>query len=154
MTSPPLFKIIQLNLKDFVENDYKMELPDEELPNWYVRQSDCALFAQIRRITGEEWQRDRVITEMIFCNLGTQMKSKAVAEAVVRKGLIFNNRHYVVCERSSSMKRNGFCSFIDSSLEMQINSSIEMGLPVERMEVVYSKWVAYRGLMLSGGFVI
>ena len=154
MKSPTLFRIIQIPLKDFVDNGYKLTLPEEEIPRYYVRQGDCALFAQIRRITGEEWERDRVITEMLFCSLGTQMKSKEVATEVVKRGLIFNNRHFVVSERSASMKRNGFCSFIDSVYEMQLNSAIEMGLPIERMEVVYSKWAAYKGLMLSGGFVI
>lgn len=154
MKSPTLFRIIQIPLKDFVDNEYKLTLPEEDTPLYYVRQGDCALFAQIRRITGEEWGRDRVITEMLFCSLGTQMKSKEVATAVVKRGLIFNNRHFVVSERSASMKRNGFCSFIDSAYEMQLNSAIEMGLPIERMEVVYSKWAAYKGLMLSGGFVI
>ena len=154
MTSPPLFRIIQIPLKLFVANGYKLELEDEEVPAYYVRQSDCALFAQIRRITGVEWERDRVVTEMLFCSLGSQMRSRLIAEEVVRGGLIFNNRHYTVSERSSSMKRNGFCSFIDSSLAVQIEIATEMDLPVRQMEVVYSKWMAYKGLMLSGGFVI
>ena len=154
MKAPTLFRIVQIPLKDFVKNGFKLTVPDEEMPLYYVRQGDCALFAQIRRLTGVEWERDRVITEMLFCSLGTQMKSKDIATEVVKRGLIFNNRHFVVSERSASMKRNGFCSFIDSGLEIQINSAIEMGLPIERMEVVYSKWSAYKGLMLSGGFVI
>lgn len=154
MISPTLYKIIQLPLNMIVENNYKLELSEEEVKPWVVRQGDCALFAQIRRITGKEWERDRLITEMVFCDLKRLMRNEDIAKEVVRNGFVFNGRQYYCGERSASMRRNGFASFVDSEIYFSLQSAVDMGMPVESMEVVYSKWVSYRGLFLSGAHLI
>ena len=154
LKSPTLFRIIQLELPDIVESNYKLELSEAELARWIVRQGDCSLFAQIRRITGQEWERDHLITEMVFCDLKRLMRKKEIATEVVRGGFVLNGRQYYCSERSASMRRNGFASFVDSEIYFQLQSAIDMGMPVENMEVVYSKWVSYRGLFLSGAHLI
>lgn len=154
MRSPTLYRIIQLDLPDIVDNGYKLELSDTELAPYIVRQGDCALFAQIRRITGREWERDRLITEMVFCDLKRSMRQKEIATEVVKHGFVFNGRQYYCSEQSASMRRNGFASFVDSEIYFQLQSAVDMGMPVESMEVVYSKWVSYRGLFLSGAHLI
>ena len=154
MKSPQLFKVIQLPLPIIVENDYKLELSEEELSRWLVRQGDCALFSQIRRITNAEWERDHIIREMLFCDLKRLMRKEEIAAEVVKHGFTLNGRQYYCGERSASMRRNGLASFVDSEIYFQLQSAVDMGMPVEGMEVVYSKWVSYRGLFLSGAHLI
>ena len=149
-----LFKVVQLPLPLIIENDYKLELSDAEIQRGIVRQGDCALFAQIRRITGETWQPDHIIKEMVFCDLKRVMRKAEIATEVVRNGFVLNGRQFYCGERSASMRRNGFASFVDSEIYFQLQAAIDMGMPVEQMEVVYSKWVSYRGLFLSGAHLI
>ena len=105
MKSPTLFKILQIPLSFVVDANYKLAMTDEEMKIWYVRQGDCMLFSQIRRITGAEWQKDRVITEMVFCDLANLMRDKAIATEIVKNGFVLNGRQYYCCERSASMKQ-------------------------------------------------
>lgn len=153
MKAPELYRVIQIPLKMAVESGYKVEIGMRELPRYYVRQGDCALFAQLRRITGQGWERDRVITEIIFAELGTQMKNKEVATRVVRQGIQFNGGLYVLSERSASMKRNGYCSFVRAEYKRALDEALTIGADLSQ-EVVFSKWGAYRGLYLSSGFLI
>ena len=154
MKSPTLYKIIQLPLDLVVDSGYKLELTDKELYPYIVRQGDCALFSQVRRITKKEWESDRLITEMVFCDLKRLMRKEEIAAEVVKRGFVLNERQYYCSERSASMRRNGFASFVDSEIFFQLQSAVDMGMPVEQMEVVYSKWVSYRGLFLSGAHLI
>ena len=154
MRSPTLFKILQIPLSMIVEAEYKLEMSGQEMKYWHVRQGDCMLFSQIRRITGNEWERDRVITEMVFCDLGRLMRNEEIATNIVKNGFVLNGKQFYCCERSASMKRNGFASFIDADLYFQLEAAIDMGMPVENMEVVFSKWSSYRGLFLSGAHLI
>lgn len=154
MKSPRLFRVIQLSLPEIIDNDYKLDLDETEIRQRLVRQGDCMLFSQIRRITDTDWERDRIIKEMVFCDLKRMMKQEDVAREVVKHGFVLNGRQFYCCERSASMRRNGQASFIDSELYFQLESAVDMGLQVESMEVVYSKWVSYRGLFLSGAHLI
>ena len=154
MKSQELFKVIQIPLAEVVKSNYKLEMPEEDLRKYIVRQGDCALFAQVRRITGQTWERDHIIKEIVFCNLNRLMKKEVIAYEVVQNGFIFNGRQYYCGERSASMRRNGFASFVDSEIYFQLQAAIDMGLPTESMEVVYSKWSSYRGLFLTGVHLI
>ena len=149
-----LFRVIQLDLPLVVESGYKLELTEAELALRLVRQGDCALFAQIRRITGNTWERDHIVREIIFCDLKRQMRNETIAWEVVRNGFVLNGRQFYCGERSASMRRNGLASFVDSDIYFQLQAATDMGLPIESMEVVYSKWASYRGLFLSGVHLI
>lgn len=154
MKSPTLYRILQIDLPMLIESDYKLELSSEDAKRYIVRQGDCSLFSQIRRITNAEWDKDRLITEMVFCNLKGMMQKEEVAKQVVKNGFVLNGRQFYCSERSASMRRNGQASFIDSEYYFQLQAAIDMGMPVESMEVVFSKWVSYRGLFLSGAHLI
>lgn len=153
MTSPELFRVIQIPLSLLVDCDYRLDIEEEKLPYYLVRQGDCALFNQIRRIRGEVWERDFIIRDIIFGDCGAILKDRDIATAIVKQGIIFNRQHYMVGDRSASMKRNGICSFVNSEIFFELDSALTMGIDTSN-EVVYSKWTSYRGLYLSSGHII
>ena len=91
---------------------------------------------------------------MVFCDLKGMMQKEEIAKQVVKRGFVLNGRQFYCSERSASMRRNGQASFIDSEYYFQLQAATDMGMQVESMQVVYSKWVSYRGLFLSGAHLI
>lgn len=66
---------------------------------------------------------------------------------LVINGFTFNGKPLAISERSASMTRLGMLSFIDHTIEQELDERISMGLHIGK--TVLSKWYAYRGLMLS-----
>ncbi|MHC1722485.1 MAG: hypothetical protein AB9836_04670 [Aminipila sp.] len=154
MKAPQLYRAYQIKLKDIVADNYKLTIPNDRLPGYLERQTDNELFGQIRRITGRNWSRDHIVEELIFVELGTKIKKSEVVEEIVYNGFVFNEQQWFCCERSGSMKRNGFASFARADIAFKLDESLTMGMDTYDMQVVYSKWSAYRGLFLSGGHLI
>lgn len=151
MYAPRHFKILTFPLSMVVESGYNLniEYPD----GYYVRQQDNPEFRQIRRITGKEWESDRRISEMLFIEMGKHGKDEEVVTKIVEEGFLFNRQLWLTSERSGSMKRNGFLSFVRSDIEIKLNEALTMGIDTNR-EVVFSKYTSYGGLFLSSGHAV
>lgn len=154
MHAPRHFKILSFPLKLIVLNNYNLILENNIQDLYFVRQQDNELFRQTRRITNEEWAADRKIEEIIFIELGSKYGSdEEVITRIVKKGFLLNRQQWFISERSGSMKRNGFLSFVRSDVEIKLNDSLTMGIDLNR-ETVFSKYTSYRGLFLSSGHAI
>lgn len=154
MHSPNLYRVIQIKLKQIVSSGYELEIPMDVLDDqYYERMSDNSIFGQVRRITGKEWGREHKIEELVIVEFGTQAKKEEVVKEIVCSGFLFNNQSWLCCERSSSMKRNGFISFARSDIFFKLDEALTMGIDLTA-PVVYSRYSSYRGLFFSGGHLI
>lgn len=71
---------------------------------------------------------------------------------IIRNGIDYGGKHYVLSERSASMCRQAELGFVDESISEQLDEIVSMGLNLQ--STVLSKWFAYRGLMLSSCFCL
>lgn len=74
-------------------------------------------------------------------------------KALIEKGFILKNgekeTHFMPFDKSENMNRQGRITFIDSTIYDAINERLNIGIDFSRINVVLSKYYAYRGLYLS-----
>ena len=142
MFAPKQYAVYKIPLRDIVAADYSIHQSEEELRRYKIRQQDSGMFRLIRIVTGES---DFFNKYIIFVNI--DKKDTEMITDIVTNGFYLNDTHYVISERSASMTRTGILSFLDESIEPEINRRITMGITFDT--IVLSKLMAYRGLQLS-----
>ena len=142
MFAPKQYAVYKIPLRDIVAADYSIHQSEEELRRYKIRQQDSGMFRLIRIVTGES---DFFNKYIIFVNI--DKKDTEMITDIVTNGFYLNDTHYVISERSASMTRTGILSFLDESIESEINRRITMGITFDT--IVLSKLMAYRGLQLS-----
>ena len=147
--SPTLYEILKFKLRDLVNNNFNISLSMSKERIYIIKQQDNAIFRQIRIFTETNYFFN---SYLIFVDCKGYKAMMPELELLLNKGFIYNDKHYVVTERSASMARNGILGFVDKELEPQLNNAISMDL--ELSKTVISKYVAYRGLMFSSCFFI
>ena len=147
--SPTLYEILKFKLRDLVNNNFNISLSMSKERIYIIKQQDNAIFRQIRIFTETNYFFN---SYLIFVDCKGYKAMMPELELLLKNGFIYNDRHYVVTERSASMARNGILGFVDKELELQLNNAISMDL--ELSKTVISKYVAYRGLMFSSCFFI
>ena len=141
--APKSYLVYKIPLNYLTEHQFSI-LVDEGENAFEIKQQDNALFRQIRLITenNSQWMRHIAFVD---CK-GGKDKSEKLSKLVL-DGFSINDRHFVICERSASMTREGILSFVDSSIAGILDERISLGVKIGK--TVLSKWYAYRGLMLS-----
>ena len=147
--SPTLYEILKFKLRDLVKNDFNISLSISQERNFIIKQQDNGIFRQIRILTDTNYYFN---SYLIFVDCKGYKTMMPELELLLRNGFIYNNKHYVVTERSASMARNGILGFVDKEIQSKLNDAITMDLEIEK--TVISKYVAYRGLMFSSCFFI
>lgn len=144
MFAPRLYAVRKFSYKDIICNGFDLNLTKEEEKRFIIQQQDNQLFRQIRLITKDESKFNKYI---VFVDIRSgKSKIEQLSELIVN-GFNINGTHYVMSERSASMTRNAILSFVAEDIEESLNESISLGLNIDK--TVLSKYVAYRGLMLS-----
>ena len=149
MASPKLYRVNKLTLTDVVDEKYYMIVDHPEDGRFSILQQDNLLFRQVRLITKEVGIYNPYV---LFVDCKGQKNKVSELTEIILNGFYFNNRRFVMSERSASMARNSILSFVDFSIAKQLDERITMGVTFEK--TVLSKWVAYRGLMFSSCFVM
>jgi hypothetical protein len=116
---------------------------------YVIKQQDNAIFRQIRRITKSNEYFNSYI---IFVDTRGYKTLLGELELLLKNGFKYNQREYVLTERSASMVRNGIVGFVDKKVSQELNQIVTMDLNLDK--VIISKYIAYRGLMFSSCFFI
>lgn len=141
--SPPLYSVRKYPLKYLIDCNFKLT-ETKDIPLYHIKQQDNPLFRQIRIITRDISNFNRWIS-FIDCKGGKSYEedlSRLVLDGFTLKGVDFD-----ISERSASMSRTGILSYVDSSIEEELDERVSLGITLDK--TVLSKWYAYRGLMLS-----
>lgn len=141
MFAPRLYKIRKIQALEIFENDFVLEIKNED---YSVSQQDNMMFRLIRGITHNN---SDFIPYIIFVDCHGSIGKKENIRKLVLDGFIVNNEKFVISERSASMTRNAILGFINEKIENKINKAITMDINLDK--TVLSKWCAYRGLMFS-----
>ena len=144
MHAPKSYIVRKFPLKLLIDHEFRLQLSPQEEQRYHIKQQDNQLFRQIRLVTGDS--RD-YLPYLIFVNCKGGKSYAEELSVLIRDGLWLNGRKYLLSERSASMTRTSILSFIDSSIEIEINRRVTMDLHMN--QTVLSKYYAYRGLSLS-----
>ena len=144
MHAPKSYIVRKFPLKLLIDHEFHLQLSAREEQRYHIKQQDNQLFRQIRLVTGDS--RD-FLPYLIFVNCKGGKSYEEELLLLIRGGLWLNGRKYLLSERSASMTRTSILSFIDASIETEINRRITMDLHLD--QTVLSKYYAYRGLALS-----
>jgi len=144
LKAPPLYKVRKFAFRDIVNNDFNLNLTEEDNERFIVKQQDNMLFRQIRLITGDYGS---YIDKFVFVSCKGWKSKEDKMDRLILDGFYINGEHFVCSERSSSMTRNNILSFVRSDISEQLNERVSMGLDFGKC--VLSKLYAYKGLMLS-----
>lgn len=131
-------------MKYLIENGFELNISENEDRQFHVKQQDSLLFRQIRLITGDTGDFQKYLT-FVNCKGGKSYEDKL--SKLVKNGYTFKSTSFVMSERSASMTRNAILSFVDSSIERELDKRVTMDIKLDK--TVLSKYYAYRGLMLS-----
>lgn len=131
-------------LRDVIDREYDIRLTKEEERQFYIKESDTALFRMVRRISGDERKYNPYI---VFVDCGGVSDYTEAMRHLVFEGISINGHRFVFGERSASMTRRGIVSFIDEDLAGEVERRIRMDIHMDK--TVLSKWYAYRGLFFS-----
>ena len=145
MFAPKLYRVNKIPFKYILNSEFNVSVGREENNIFTVLQQDNMLFRQIRLITNDK--TGMYIPWVIFVNCSGGRSNEEGLSELITNGFYFNNRRYVISERSASMVRQSILSFIDERLAEPLNEAVTMGISIG--ETVLSKWYAYCGLMLS-----
>ena len=144
MFAPKLYVVRKFSFSELYLCDFNMSISKERERNYQIKQQDNMLFRQIRLITHTD---DVYNPYVIFVDCkGAKSQEEALSELVMN-GFYVNNVHFVLSERSASMTRNFILSFVDESIQEELNKRITMEIQIDK--TVLSKYYAYRGLMFS-----
>ena len=134
----------KIPFKFLLENNFEINISDDEMEKFNVKQQDNQLFRQIRIITGDNSDYNKYIT-FVDCK-GGKIYEDELSRLILR-GYKLKSQDFVISERSASMVRTSILSFVDKSIAEQLDEIVSMGIKVSK--TVLSKLYAYRGLMLS-----
>ena len=148
MKSPELFGVIKIELKELINNNYKIENTD--LNYYIVRQQYNQLFRQIKRIKGNI--KNNIIKDVVFLDCKSYKNYEPELRYILENGFIINNTKYRFYGKSASMGRGGVIGFLSDSIYDEIDKVAMMGLKIEK--TVLSKFEAYKHLMFSSCFCI
>ena len=160
---------------DFNDGSTKNLVLEETNPH-----ADNALYYQlIASVYGDSYldyldQKDCIVRSLIyldFCELFSPQDrknsrlsvSKWTGDAIDAKcSVLFEDgftlvyedgevRHYVPFDKTASMSRHYSMSFVDEAVFPEIDRRLKMGMDFSNIQVVLSKYYAYRGLYLTDG---
>lgn len=131
-------------LRDVIDWEYDIRLTKEEERQYYIKESDTALFRMVRRISGDERKYNPYI---VFVDCGGVSDYQDAMHHLVFDGITINGHKFLFGERSASMTRRGIVSFVDEDLFDEVEKRIRMDIKMDK--TVLSKWYAYRGLFFS-----
>ena len=144
MFAPPLYIVRKFPLSFIIDNDFNIQLDEEEEKRFQVKQQDNMLFRQIRLMTYETDKYNRFV---VFVNCVGGQNKKPAMKRLIQHGFKIGKQEFVVSERSASMVRQGILSFVDKRLAKELDKRITMGITFDK--VVISKYSGYRGLCFS-----
>lgn len=144
MFAPPLYSVRKFPYRDIIECNFNIQFNKKEEKRHIIQQQDNQLFRQIRLITNNYKKYNPYI---VFVDIKGGRNNQENLSKLITNGFIINGKKYVISERSASMTRNAILSFIQEDIENELNERIGLGIKIEK--TVLSKYVAYRGLMLS-----
>lgn len=144
MFAPPLYKVRKFTYRNIIDYDFCINLTKKEERLYLIQQQDNQLFRQVRKITNNYSKYNPYV---IFVDAKGGKSNKENLSKLIIDGFHVNGKHFVLSERSASMTRTAILSFVDEEIENELNERISMGIDIGK--TVLSKYVAYRGLMLS-----
>lgn len=147
MFAPKLYSVYKIPIRDIFAADYNIVASEQELKKYIIKQQDGSLLRQLRLITGDCSHFNRYI---IFVNIDN--KNPEIISYLAHHGFEINGFRFVLSERSASMTRTGILSFVDETIEPELNRRITMDITFDK--IVLSKYYAYRGLLLSACHMI
>lgn len=149
MKSPELYTIRKLTLRQIIKSDNKLNISQNEMKLYEIKQSDNMLFRQVRLITNDNSSYNKYII-FVDCK-GWKSREKQLKE-ILRQGFYINDTLFLPSEKSASMSRNATLGFVDASIKKELDQRISMDMKIEK--TVLAKLLAYRGLFFSGCFCI
>jgi hypothetical protein len=149
LKSPKLYTIRKFDLKQLINNNNKLDIPNNEMKKYEIKQQDNMLFRQIRLITGDIKEYNKYI---IFLNCKGYKKYESQLRQILKEGFYINNIKFLPSEKSASMSRNSIMGFVDASSKEELDKRINMDISLPK--TVLAKLLAYRGLMFSSCFCI
>ena len=144
MFSPPLYTVRKYPLKFLIDKNFNIQHTTKEDKKYNIRQQDNLLFRQIRLITKDKKEFNKYIA-FVDCK-GGQSYPEALSTLVLN-GFKLMSKKFEISERSASMTRVQILSYVDTTIEKELNKRVTMDINLP--ETVLSKYYAYRGLMLS-----
>ncbi len=172
----PEYKIRKINAKklldletitkneDGVNREIKLDFDDATIFNLVVEEQlvmdDNALFYQLRQVLGNNDEEDSelLLNEIVILDFNDIYKKKSdltkeSISALFEKGFVIksNNKeiHMMPFDKSGNMSRKCRMTFISEERLEEINKRLNLGIDFDEIEVVLSKYYAYRGLYLS-----
>ncbi len=145
MFAPKLYQVLKFTYRQIIDNDFRFDFERTKDRNRYaINQQDNLLFRQIRLITEDSCRYNKYI---VFVDIKSGKSDLENLSKLIKEGFYIDNKKYIMSERSASMTRQATLSFVREDIEKQLVERVTMGLKINR--TVLSKYVAYRGLMLS-----
>lgn len=135
---------------EIVESDYNLQLTKEKIDFYTIFQQTNSLFDQIIRITNDD---SKFIKYTVFVDCKNGRNKKLIMTELLTNGFKLNGIRYVLSEKSSSMGRQSVLLFIQECISKELNEIVTMGMDISK-DTVLSKYLAYRGLMLSSSWNI
>jgi hypothetical protein len=165
LKSPKLYKLIKVDMKRIVENDYNVEFSDKDIYSYDENKdgyktdkngldgwkrdmpgtADNAVFRMTRDITGD---KDDFNKYVIFVDV--KKYSKEELDRIIRHGFSYDGYRFISSEKSASMQRGQTLGFIREDIYDQVEEKVTMGVKIDK--TVVSKYIAYRGLFFTSGF--
>ena len=149
MFSPKLYVVRKINSSEIINSDYNLIFTKEQTSFHKINQQDNMLFRQVRLITKSNNLYNK---HVIFVDCTRIKKNKEAITKLVSDGFMLDGVPFVLSEKSASMSRNSILGFVSKFVSEKLYKSITMGIIIDK--TVISKYLAYRGLMLSSCFCI
>lgn len=146
MFSPKHYTVRKYPLSLFIK--YNFNIPEEVANDiqYQVLQSDTMLLRQIRLVSHDDSDYNPFL---IYIDATGAQNKPDVVKHLMQHGAKIGKRKFSFGERSASMVRQCIFSMVESHIWPELNRRISMEVSFSENPVVLSKWMAYRGLMMS-----
>ena len=146
MFSPKHYTVRKYPLSLFIK--YNFNIPEEVANDiqYQVLQSDTMLLCQIRLVSHDDSDYNPFL---VYIDATGAQNKPDVVKHLMQHGAKIGKRKFSFGERSASMVRQCIFSMVESHIWPELDRRISMEVSFSEKPVVLSKWMAYRGLMMS-----
>lgn len=140
------YEILNITLKDIVNNDYNIEWDIDKENQYVVTTGSSLLFDQIEILRGFFQTR---ILETIWVTARHNKKKEKELEECLSNGFYYNGKKYLRYGKTQSKAKQGVTEFISEDIFEEIYLISQMEISLEYEKIVLPKYEAMRGLLGS-----
>lgn len=138
------FTLVKIPIRAIIEQNFNLELSNEDEIEYLIEQGNSLLFDQIKRIRKGFSKR---VNEIILVEAPKNPKKEKELRNILDNGFKYNNIEYIRFGKSASQGKDGITAFVDSSIYDELYKATQLDIDVD--ECVVSKYEAQRCLVFS-----